>query len=76
VGPPRDGPGRSYRRERPAHKPYNTASDGSTAILPDGGDRQYRARWRLADERYRLGIAALAHQKMPLTVYYSRRWVA
>jgi hypothetical protein len=80
VGPPRDGRGRGANFPGLESRNYTatngTATNGGAAILPDAGDRQYRARWRLAEERYRLGIAALAHQKMPLTLYYRRWWAA
>jgi hypothetical protein len=72
---PDNGRAGSPRSRRPGSGQYytatnGTATNGGTVMLPDRGDRQYRARWLLADERYRLGIAALAHEKMPLTRYY------
>ena len=66
---PGNGEGRAPRCERPGPAPTTTATNGPV-IVPDGGDRQYRAQWRLADEHRRLGIARLAHQAMPLTRYY------
>jgi hypothetical protein len=81
VGPPRDGRGRGANFPGLESRNYTatngTATNGGAAILPDAGDR-YRARWRLADEHRRLGIARLAHEAMPLTVYYRRwrRWAA
>jgi hypothetical protein len=75
----RDGRGRGSWRPGLESRNYTatngTATNGGVAILPDA-DRQYRARWRLAEERYRLGIARLAHEAMPLTVYYRRWWAA
>jgi hypothetical protein len=71
--PDQNGRGRALRREPPGPTPTAaTATNGTTGtpILPDAGDRQYRARWRLAAEHRRLGIARLAHQAMPLTVYH------
>jgi hypothetical protein len=79
---PDNGRAGSPRSRRPGSGQYytatnGTATNGGAAILPDAGDR-YRARWRLADEHRRLGIARLAHEAMPLTVYYRRwrRWAA
>lgn len=69
---------RGRARCRPGLGQYYTATNGTTdnggaAILPDAGDRQYRARSRLADEHRRLAYARLAHQAMPLTRYYGPR---
>lgn len=56
--------------QRPANIPADTTSTSGSQSLPDPGDRQYRARWRLADEHRRLGIARLAHERMSLVEYY------
>jgi hypothetical protein len=53
--------------ERP---PQTVPTPSTASIVSHQGDQAWRARERLAGERYRLAVARLANQRMPLDHYY------
>jgi hypothetical protein len=67
--PPDNGVGRGHHN--PGRNAQQiTATNGNRGRIPDRRDERRQARSRLAAEHRRLGIARLAHQAMPLTLYY------